>query len=94
MYWFAIVKGISDCGLFFKNYAFFFFSWKKTALRSLAAQDSVVVLRGCGLFRHHVFMLHNTGTLLTHGHQAVLCSSESFLFLTALCFLPQPCFVF
>lgn len=25
MYWIAIVKGISDCGLFLKNYAFFFF---------------------------------------------------------------------
>lgn len=29
MYWIAIVKGISDCGLFLKNYAFFFFPGKK-----------------------------------------------------------------
>ena len=55
-----------------------FFSRKKAVLRSLAAQDSVVVLRGCGLLQHHVFMLHHAGTLLTHGHQAVLCSIRQF----------------
>ena len=78
----------------FKKIGLFLFFLKKAALRSLAAPDSVIVLRGCGLFQHHIFLLHNTGPLLTHGHQALLCSSESFLFLTALCFLHQPCCFF
>lgn len=45
VHWVAIIKCVSDCGLHRKKNFL-----KKTAVRSLAAPDSVVVLRCCGSF--------------------------------------------